>query len=193
MKRKILLINLIAVMLVAVGVCLISSAYADQKVLFVEEVTSSEVVASVQNLEGKDRISGIPVKLELPSIGKIFEIKEGEYDDNTRTWTLSKDSVYFANLSAPANNVSGTTLIYGHNRKNLFGVLFKLQAGDKAIVSTDNGHVFHYTLSEVADVSPDDTKLAIDKDGNPRLVLQTCIGLFWEKRQLFIFNLENVE
>lgn len=143
--------------------------------------------------ETKPTISGIPVALTLPTIDTKVAVKRGVYNASSRSWTISSDTAYYAAVSEPANNQGGTTLIYGHNRETVFAKLADLKTGDAADVTTDNKRVFHYVLSGSATVTPDDTRIAINPEGLPRLVLQTCTGIFWEKRQLYIFELERVD
>lgn len=136
-------------------------------------------------------ISGIPTKIELPSVGIYLSVLPGYYDSKTKTWTLSLTNAHYAAVSAPANNQSGLTFIYGHNRSGVFSNLAKINPGDQAKITTDNQHVFIYTYRSNTTVAPTDTSL-FNYSGKPILVVQTCSGEFFQNRQLFVFDFEAV-
>jgi LPXTG-site transpeptidase (sortase) family protein len=147
---------------------------------------------AVSRAEAPGRIEGTPVKLDLPTLGVTLTVAPGNYDPATKTWSISTTKAHFANLTTKPNNIQGNTLIYGHYRSNVFAPLRKLKTSELAIVTTDNGRVFYYQLSTVRTVDPTDSADVLATDGQPTLTLQTCTGLFYEKRQLFIFNLQRV-
>lgn len=138
------------------------------------------------------KIDGKPIKLNIPSLGMDLDIVPGEYNPATRTWNVSTTKVHYATMTPLPNNLEGNTFLYGHYRKNIFANLHTIKANETAIVTTDNGHVFYYQLSGVRTVDPTDTHGVFDYQGAPILTIQTCTGLFYEKRQLFTFNLQRV-
>lgn len=99
-------------------------------------------------------------------------------------------------MTSLANDHAGTTFIYGHGTDAVFG---KIGTNHPAINTTariyaDNGHVFSYTLQEIRDFTPNDTSLFDDtSSGTPRLIVQTCTGIFSEWRTMFIFTFQKVE
>lgn len=135
---------------------------------------------------------GVPVRLEVSSLGIDLEVAEGKYNTKSQTWTLSNDKAHYAVMTPPANNKAGNTFIYGHNRKGVFRDLSRIQLGDKAILTTANGHRFTYVFKGALETVPSDTAL-FEYKGKPILTLQTCSGAFYENRQLFTFDLEHVE
>lgn len=147
--------------------------------------TSRPVVNETPVIQGK------PVHIEFPSVKVSVDVAPGYYDKSTKTWTLSKDKAHFATTTAEPNNKTGNTFIYGHNRWQVFTALLDAKIGDKAIVTTDNGHVFTYTLRSIADTDPSDVSYMAPHN-SPILTVQTCSGFWYENRRMLIFDLSEV-
>lgn len=144
----------------------------------------------------KSIVSGKPVRIIIPSANIDLQVDDGIYDSSTQSWTLSETKAQFATMSAWANDYAGTTFIYGHGTDSVFGRIGTSHPpiGASAQIFTDNGHVFSYTLSDVQDFTPTDTSILSDTaSGAPRLVVQTCTGIFSEWRTMFIFSFQKVE
>jgi LPXTG-site transpeptidase (sortase) family protein len=137
-------------------------------------------------------ISGKPVRIQIPALHIDLQVADGRYNAEDHSWTLSKDKAQYALNTPLANNSEGNTFIYGHNRKQVFSTLNRIKPGDRAIVTTDNGHRFTYTFRMAYETNPSDDSLFQYK-GAPILTVQTCSGLWYQNRQLFTFNFENVQ
>lgn len=140
----------------------------------------------------KPVIKGNPVKIDIPSLDISLAIAPGQYNQDTKTWNVSTDKAHYANITPQPNDAAGNTFIYGHYRSNIFASLHKIKAGDTAIVTTDNGHVFYYQLIASKVVEPADTAEVFQYQGKPILTVQTCTGFMYSKRQLFTFDLLRV-
>jgi LPXTG-site transpeptidase (sortase) family protein len=136
-----------------------------------------------------DTISGKPVQISIPSVGISQPVEPGSYDTSTGDWTLGYHAAYWASMTAPINSQTGNTFIYGHDVKAIFGNLLDAQTGAKAIIKTDNGYIFTYTLKASKAVDPTDTSL-IQPTVTPTLTVQTCSGSWYQYRQLFTFTLD---
>lgn len=138
-------------------------------------------------------ITGIPVRVVVPTHAIDLSIEPGEYNPADNSWTLNDTDAFFAKLSNPANNSNGNTFIYGHGTDAVFG---KLSAnpptpGTIAKVYTDNGYVFTYTFREVKDYDPADTSALSDiSKGKPRVTLQTCTGDWSQWRTMYTFDFQ---
>jgi LPXTG-site transpeptidase (sortase) family protein len=152
--------------------------------------TTNNTVAN--NDQSQGYITGMPVRVTIPSLGINLPVIPGYYDAKSQAWTLTTTKVQFATLTSQPNNQSGNTFLYGHARTNLFGKLPKIQAGTEAVVTTDNGHTFYFTLDHTRVVSPSDSDAVLGYAGKPILTLQTCVGLLYQNRELLIFNLARV-
>lgn len=137
-------------------------------------------------------IAGKPIHLNIAAIGFDGDIVDGTYNANDGSWTLSKDKAHFALPSTLANNKAGNTFIYGHNNRHVFAALYKLKIGDRATVTTDNGHTFIYEYYSLTVTDPQDTSL-FTYNGAPVLTLQTCSGVWYENRSLYAFKLMEVQ
>jgi LPXTG-site transpeptidase (sortase) family protein len=72
-------------------------------------------------------------------------------------------------------------VIYGHNKKAIFGNLPYLSIGQDVIIKTGDGSVFTYTVTEKYFVGPDRVDL-VSQNGSSELTLYTCWGVFDNQR-----------
>lgn len=137
-------------------------------------------------------VSGKPVRLIIDSLSLDLPIVDGAYNDQSHTWTLSRDKVHYALPSVLPNNQQGNTLLYGHYRPEVFARLHKIAPGAEVIVETDNGHRLTYHFQESRTVAPTDTEI-FAYEGKPQLTIQTCTGAWMQNRQLFHFDLTETQ
>ena len=133
-------------------------------------------------------ISGKPVRIQIPSLAIDLPITDGSYNARTKKWTLTTNKVQYAVNTPLANNQSGSTFLYGHNRREVFRSLLKIKLGAEATITADNGHTFTYKFTGALVTTPSDTSL-FNYQGPPILTVQTCSGAFYQDRQLFTFAL----
>lgn len=141
------------------------------------------------NVDGEPTISGEPVRIILPSLDIDLKVIPGYYYPKSQSWTLTRDYAQFAEISTKPNDKKGMTFIYGHYRRGVFIALPKIKPGAVAIVKTQNGHTFTYIFRASTVLDPTDTSV-FKYQGKPILVLQTCTGVHFQNRQLFVFDLE---
>lgn len=137
-------------------------------------------------------MSGEPDTLSIPSLNIGLQITPGVYNYQTKQWTLTNDKVQYAVMTPEPNNQSGNTFLYGHYRRGVLATLHAIKSGASAVVTTKNGKTFTYVLASTRVVSPEQSDAVFAYHGAPILTIQTCTGIFFENRQLFIFNLESV-
>jgi len=137
-------------------------------------------------------ISDNPLQIIVPSVGIDLKVIPGYYDQKTNSWTLTLDKSQWAVMTRKPNDKSGMTFIYAHYRKGVFYKLPKIKEGETAKVVTENGYSFTYRFRASSVVPPQDTSI-FDYKGKPILILQTCTGVKFENRQLFVFDLIKVE
>ncbi|HVX58326.1 MAG TPA: sortase [Candidatus Saccharimonadales bacterium] len=142
--------------------------------------------------DSKTKVSGIPVRIEIPSVGINLKVVPGYYNAQTELWTLSLNDAQFAQISAPANNEGGLTFIYGHYRSGVFMNLHLVTPGASAKLVTDNRHIFSYVFRRSITTVPQDTSF-LSYEGKPIMVVQTCSGPHFENRQLFVFDFSEVK
>lgn len=135
---------------------------------------------------------GLPVRVVIPSLSLDLPVAVGTYNTDDGSWTVDNTKAYYADVSMPINNANGTTMIYGHAQATIFETLPQIQPGAEVIVYTDNGYAFHYTYTTVQEVAPTDVSV-FTSNGPPKLVLQTCVGVYSERRALYSFRLVTID
>lgn len=148
--------------------------------------------APVRHVIPKVIIQGIPTRIVVPSVGIDLPVQIGVYNPVDSSWSLGIDSAFYANLSVPANNNNGTTLLYAHGRDGLFGALPNVQPGALAQVYTSTGAIFNYTYESMQQVEPSNTDI-FSITTLPTLALQTCTGDWSQYRALYSFTLTAVQ
>ncbi len=148
-------------------------------------------VSKVRTVAKPATISGQPTHIEIPSLGISVDIQPGYYNKESQTWTLSNTKAQYATITPAANNGGGNTFVYGHNRPEVFSKLLNIKSGEEAIVTTDNKHRFTYKMTGQKVTKPTDDSL-FHYEGKPILTLQTCSGLWYQNRSLFVFDLVKV-
>lgn len=140
--------------------------------------------------QAQETISGRPGRIELPRIGLVRDVVNGNYDSQTHEWTLTDDKVQYAVMTAPVNNKGDQTLIYGHNTSAVLEPVRDVELGDILMITTTDGHVFTYVYSHDRVVDPADTSVLKEHPDKPRVVLMTCEGVWSQTRRLLYFDLK---
>jgi|GEM_PF-450567 len=185
---------LVKISLIVTTGLLITSGILFKQVVFSDSVADAVTPLSkvVVALSPQDKLRGIPARIMVPTLGINVGIENGIYSAANHSWNLSNYNAHYAEKSAPANVRGGNTFIYGHNSRNIFGLLPSINIGDQAIVVTAENLKFYYQLEEISEVQPDDVAV-LNYSGEPILTVQTCSGNWNEKRQMFRFKLMRVE
>ena len=145
-----------------------------------------------QKLETSEpvRISGTPNRILVPGLSIDLPVVSQSYSTVLKTWPVAAGEANYATESAPANNIKGESLIYGHNNRHVFGPLLKLKTGDTVYVYTANGHIFKYSYLGSRDVTPEKTGIIKSlATAGPGLKMLTCDGPNFEFRHLMSFKL----
>ena len=147
--------------------------------------TSSDVVTAKVTDFGK------PVRLNIPGIGIDIGVIDGSYSTENNTWNVSDTFAQYATISRLPNAEQGSTVIYGHNTKNIFGKINKMTPGDTLYLYTDTNYLVEYQYTSNKVVTPTDVSL-FKYEGEPRLNLITCTGLLNEKRLILDFKVGKI-
>jgi LPXTG-site transpeptidase (sortase) family protein len=135
---------------------------------------------------------GTPVRVVIPSLTIDLPVDIGTYSQDNESWTVDATRAYYADVSMPVNNSNGTTLIYGHAQSTVFESLPQIQPDAEAIIYTGSGYAFHYHHTTMHEVQPTDVSI-FTPNGPPKLVLQTCTGIYSELRALYSFRLVSID
>lgn len=144
----------------------------------------------VVNARSPEVISGNPVKIQIPSIAIDLAVTAGEYSESQ--WTDSPSSAVYARVSSLPNSELGNTIIYGHNTPSVFYPTQSLRIGARALITTDNNHVFEYEYTSSENVQPDDVRIFRKNTSSAQLVILTCDGFWDQQRRLMYFTLVSV-
>lgn len=116
----------------------------------------------------------IPAEIIIPSIQIDLKVEPGQIKNGV--WLISDSVATFLNTSA-APGSGGNTVIYGHNKKIIFGNLPYLSLGQKIIIKTKSGKIYNYVADQKYFVGPDRVDL-VSPTNAEELTIYTCWGLF---------------
>jgi len=185
-------VNGAAALLITFGVViLVAGAYVRHQNAALQTQPQTATGITRQPLDPAS-LSGQPVELRIDALHISNPVIDGFFNADQGQWTLTTDKVQFAALSIRPNDKQGLTFMYGHNRKEVFNRLPAITPGTIATIRTSNGHLFTYRFVSSQIVKPADASV-FQYDGPPKLVLQTCTGLFYQNRQLFSFEFVGVQ
>jgi len=123
-------------------------------------------------------VGEMPTQIIIPSIGIDLPIDLGEIKDSV--WQISYNHPTFLNTSARPGT-GGNIVIYGHNKKVIFGNLPYLSLGQKIFLKTGDGKIYTYETYQKDFVAPDRVDLVSPTD-KEELTIYTCWGLFDSQR-----------
>lgn len=195
MKKFIPIILVSMSIALIVGGAVILNGYGISQRVQAEAVAAAgnaPAMAIDQTVIKPETIQGTPVHIEVAAVDINVQVENGYYNAQNGKWTLNDASAFYGTMTPPANSETGNTFIYGHNANNIFGNLRDAKEGIEAIVTTDNGYKFYYTLESFKAVSPNDVSL-IQPTEAPTLTLQTCSGTWYQFRTLYTFTLQHYE
>ncbi len=115
-----------------------------------------------------------PTKIIIPSLKIDLAVEVSGIKDGV--WQISYQNASFLDTSARPGT-GGNVVIYGHNKKVIFGSLPYLSLGQKIVIETKNGKMFVYKAVSKETVSPDRVELLYPSE-KEELTLFTCTGLF---------------
>lgn len=124
----------------------------------------------------------IPAEIIVPSLNLDLKVDPGIIKNGV--WLISDKNATFLNTSA-APGVGGNTVIYGHNKKVIFGSLPRIKIGDSISIKTTKGIVYNYIVDDKLVVNPDRVDL-VSPTSKETLTVYTCYGPFDSKRLVIV-------
>lgn len=128
-------------------------------------------------LETDQRID-LPVKIIIPKVNIDLEVTTGVIRGDK--WEISEKGASYL-LGSGAIGEKGNAIIYGHNKKQLFGAIRQLTAGDLVQIKTASGKEFFYSVTGTKIVSPQAIDVLAPTDRSV-LTLYTCTGFLDKDR-----------
>lgn len=130
-----------------------------------------EVVKKTENID-------LPVEIIIASVQIDLLVSPGQIKDGV--WQISdKDATFLSTSSAPGT--AGNTVIYGHNKKVIFGNLPYISMGQEIVLKTRSGKIYKYVAEQKFFVGPDRVDL-VSPTSMEELTIYTCWGLFDSQR-----------
>ena len=120
----------------------------------------------------------LPLQITIPSIGIDHSVEIGAIKDGV--WQISYDHPTFLDSSARPGT-GGNIVIYGHNKKAIFGNLPYLSIGQKIYIKTTDGKIRVYEAYRKDFVAPTRVDL-VSPENKEELTIYTCYGLFDQQR-----------
>jgi LPXTG-site transpeptidase (sortase) family protein len=121
----------------------------------------------------------IPVRITIPDVNIDLPIKEARIIDGV--WEVSETTASFLHTSARPGE-GGNIVIYGHNKKKIFGELIGKDLVGKTIeINSLDNNKYIYEISAIKIVDPSNIAEVLPTE-NEVLTLYTCTSLFDSKR-----------
>lgn len=129
--------------------------------------------------ESDNQVGPKPTIIEIPSLNISLPITES-YISKDGIWEVSETGASYLNVSGvPGSNTN--IVIYGHNKKRLFGPLPRIKANDNIIIQTEDGTKHEYKVQETKIITPDQVSEVLPTQDEV-LTIYTCTGFLDSKR-----------
>ncbi len=135
------------------------------------------IKADPKLLESISTKENIPIRVVIPRISINLAITPARVVDGA--WEIPETTAAFGLGSAPPT-VVGNTVIFAHARKELFGPLRSVKAGDDVYIFTSE-RWFAYKVQEIKTVLPNQVEV-LQATSERTLTLYTCSGFADTKR-----------
>lgn len=166
-KASLILVGFVGVLLFLLG------AYIKyQKYILSFNESPPEVITT-------NKRAAVPANIIISSANIDLSVEESDIVDGV--WEISETGASFLSSSARPGEM-GNIVIYGHNKKKLFGNLInKNLIGQIIQIRSEDGTFYEYKISNVKTVSPTNIEDVLPTDGET-LTLYTCTGILDSKR-----------
>ena len=124
----------------------------------------------------------LPRRIVILSIGLNLPVSPARVLSGN--WEISQsDASYLLGSGAPGK--PGNIVIYGHNKKKIFGPILSLKKGAEIKIEDEKGNVYKYEVRETKVVLPKNIEV-LNPTQDETLTLYTCTGNFDLKRFVVI-------
>ncbi len=120
----------------------------------------------------------VPTKVSIVQTGMQVDVLPTTIIDGI--WQIPDGSAAYLESSARPKE-DGNIIVYGHNKKDIFGPLHEVELGDTVDISAADGTKYSYTVAEIRVVKPDAVGEVLPTDQEV-LTIYTCTGLFDSQR-----------
>lgn len=164
------------IILIFIGVTLISSFLFWKGYGFYQKTVLSFNKAPSLSAQAYEGVR--PSKIIIDSAKIDIPITQSEIVNGV--WEISDSGASFLKGSS-APGFGGNIVIYGHNRRAIFGRLKSVKKDDEVRVLNENGEMFKYKVTEILTVNPDQIEV-VSPTNQEVLTIYTCTGFLDSKR-----------
>lgn len=158
---------------ITIGLFLAFFSFENYRAKYLLSFTKSPEVF-LKNQENEDK----PQRIIIPSVNIDITIEEGGIKDGV--WTVSRDNATHLDISSDLAS-DGNIVIYGHNKRKIFGSLPYVKEGDIIKVLGESGKEYNFVVYQKVFVDPERVDLVMPTTYK-ELTLYTCWGLLDQKR-----------
>lgn len=120
----------------------------------------------------------VPTRIVVDDLGINLPVAEGQIVSGI--WEISDQGTSHLDISARPGE-GGNIVIYGHNRKVIFGSLPFIWIGDIIKIVNSDGTTFRYKVVKKVTVNPDDLSYVVPQNEEV-LTVYTCTGFLDTQR-----------
>lgn len=142
--------------------------------------------AGMPDLEIKSEEDNYPEKILISSLEINLTVSPAKALDDK--WEISETGASYL-LGSGVPGEKGNVVIYGHNKKKLFGPISWLKKGAEIVLENRQDETFSYLVEETKIVKPDQIEVLLPTE-DARLTLYTCFGLLDSKRLVVVAKLK---
>jgi len=167
-----------AVSLILAGVFLMTISFGCQIKNALQQNALKKAHAAETNYQIKN--------ISIPSLSINLPVKKGGIVSGQ--WILNDNSA----MVLPESDQPGdakNTIIYAHNKPNLFANLKNTQVNDQIILESENGQQLTYQISSLENAQPEEVQKLQSEEPNT-LILFTCDGPFDQSRLIIKAKLQ---
>ena len=123
-----------------------------------------------------------PVSIKISSLNIDLPVEESQIVNGV--WQVSEK--YASHLNSSANPGEGSNVvIYGHNKRVIFGPIIQIKKDAEIIVTTEDEKLWKYKVVASFEVTPDEVSPVLPKN-EETLTLYTCTGFADSKRFIVV-------
>jgi hypothetical protein len=128
-----------------------------------------------------------PTRITLKRLSIHIPVTQGYYDASNATWKLDRQHVFYIMPGEMPLKRGAHPLFYGHNIPQVLRPISGIAKDEVLEITEESGkvHVFRYVSKQ--DVQPEQGDAVNQAHAQQGIMLMTCSGAHYEKRQLLFF------
>lgn len=124
----------------------------------------------------------LPRRITISNVGLDLPVSPAKVLSGN--WQISESGASYL-LGSGTPGKPGNIVIYGHNKKKIFGPILSLKKGAEIKIEDEKGNIYKYEVRETKVVLPKNIEV-LSPTPDETLTLYTCTGIFDSKRFVVI-------